>query len=57
MIFMLVEISLQGNYHTFTAAYTDYLTTPRQINQLRIDGMHHVDLVQYLVISKKVNYL
>ena len=35
MIFMLVEISLQGNYNTFTAVYADGLTAARPIDQLK----------------------
>ena len=34
MILMLVEISLQGNYNTFIAAYADYLTAAGPIDQL-----------------------
>ena len=34
MILMLVEISLQGNYNTFTAAYADDLTAAGPIDQL-----------------------
>ena len=35
MTFMLVEISLPGNYNTFTVAYTDYLNPARPIDQLK----------------------
>ena len=35
MILMLVEISLQGNYNTFTAAYTDDLTAAGPIDHLK----------------------
>ena len=35
MILMLVEISLQGNYNTFTAAYTDDLTSAGPIDHIK----------------------
>ena len=34
-ILMLVEISLQGSYNTFTVAYADDLTAARPIDQLK----------------------
>ena len=34
VILMLMEISLQGNYNTFTAAYADDLTATGPIHQL-----------------------
>ena len=36
MILMLVKISLQRNYHIFTAVYADDLTTSGPIGQLKI---------------------
>ena len=35
MILMLVEISLQGNYNTFTTTFADNLTAAGQIDQLK----------------------
>lgn len=36
MVLMLVKISLQGNYHIFTAVYADDPTTSGPIGQLKI---------------------
>ena len=56
MILKSVEISWQGNYNTFTAAYANDLTAAGQLTNLRNGGVNYPDLVQNLVtVLKEVN--
>ena len=54
VILIVVEISLQRNYNTFTAVYVDDLTAAGSFDQLRDGGMNYVDFVQNFIIVKEV---
>ena len=57
LILMLVEIRMQNNNHTKTAAYADNLTVAGPIDQIRIWWNTYVDWVTNLdTFQKEANH-